>query len=71
MGAKFFAVGSANWTWEANQKFLEDAIARGDKSVLSNHPKLAVPGGPFDRELQFMAEQGFIPNLEGTALIPK
>lgn len=49
--------------WEANRKFLDDAIDRGDEIVLST--TRVKRGSWFERELRYLAGKGYTPARSG------
>lgn len=76
-GANVFNIPSGTWNalsegerWAANQAFLDQAVARGDQILLATPPNLARAGSYFARELEYLAGKGYVPNADGTALIP-
>lgn len=78
MGANYFNIPQNIWSkmspaeqWAANVKFLDRAIARGDKIVLSNSAFKAQAGTSFYKELQYMFSKGYKPAADGMSLIKK
>ncbi|MEW6233737.1 MAG: RHS repeat-associated core domain-containing protein, partial [Chloroflexota bacterium] len=77
LGARRFSVPAEVWNkmskaeqWAANQKFLDRAIARGDKIVLSNPVKnISEVTGVFRRELDYLVEKGFRLSADGTTMV--
>jgi hypothetical protein len=76
MGANYFNIPKNIWSkmspaeqWAANVKFLDRAIARGDKIVLSNSAFKAQAGTSFYKELQYMFSKGYKVAADGMALI--
>jgi hypothetical protein len=76
-GAAAFNIPTEAWNalsegerWATNQAFLDQAIARGDRFILATQPSLARAGSYFARELEYLAGKGYVPNAEGTALVP-
>lgn len=66
IGAEVFNVPKDTWDrlddtarWTANQKFLDDAIARDDEIVLSTTDVRR--GTWFERELRYLASKGYTP----------
>ena len=56
--------------WEANVKFLDRAIARGDKFLLSNPVKnISETTGYFRKELEYLVEKGYKLIDNGTKLV--
>ena len=60
---------SADEKWAANQKFLDEAIARGDQFILSTHFLNAEPGTFFAKEIKYLLEKGYIPTNGGFKLV--
>ena len=77
LGARRFNVSGWVWNrmstaekWEANRKFLDRAIARGDEFVLSNPvKKIDDVSGYFRTELEYLLEQGYRLSDDGTRLL--
>jgi hypothetical protein len=74
-GANYFNVPTEQWNakssseqWSMNQKYLDDAIARGDQFKLATPLDQVRPGSFFERELQYLEGKGYVPNAAGTAL---
>ena len=70
IGAEYFNMPKDEWDkmddasrWAANQKFLDEAIARGDEIVLSS--MLRHSGSWFERELEYLAGKGYTPARRG------
>jgi len=64
IGAEVFNIPKDTWDrlddaarWTANQKFLDDAIARDDEIVLST--TRVKRGSWFERELRYLASKGY------------
>lgn len=56
--------------WAANQKWLGEAIARGDKIVVATPKSEIRPETPHTKEIKYLTEEkGYKWNEEGTALI--
>ncbi len=56
--------------WSANVKFLDRAIARGDRFVLANPvDNITKVSGYFRRELEYLIEKGYKLSKDGTQLI--
>jgi RHS repeat-associated protein len=76
IGARKFNVPTKYWNkmsprqqWAANKKFLDRAIARNDKIMLSNQVKnLETVNGYFRKELEYMITKGYKLNWKGTKL---
>ena len=56
--------------WEANQKFLDRTISRGDDIILSTPLDKVKPESFFARELEYLSGKGYRPSADGTRLIP-
>ena len=77
LGAKHFSIPADVWNrmnkvdqLNANKKFLDRMIKRGDDIVLSNPVKdINDVSGTFRRELNYMVEQGFKISRDGTRLV--
>ncbi|HRT29095.1 MAG TPA: hypothetical protein P5527_04825 [Kiritimatiellia bacterium] len=77
LGAKRFNIPARVWDkmskaeqWAANKKFLDRAISRGDDIILSNPVKdIDKVTGAFRQELDYLVEQGFHLNADGTRMI--
>jgi len=74
-GASYFNVPTEQWNamspseqWSMNQKFLDDAIARGDQFKLATPLDQVRPGSFLEKELEYLEGKGYVPNAEGTAL---
>ena len=74
-GASYFNVPTAEWNamsqseqWSMNQKFLDDAITRGDQFQLATPLDQVRPGSFLERELEYLEGKGYVPNATGTAL---
>jgi hypothetical protein len=70
IGAEVFNIPKDTWDrlddtarWTANQKFLDDAIARDDEIVLSTTDVRR--GTWFERELRYLASKGYTPIRSG------
>lgn len=56
--------------WQANVKFLDRAIARGDEIILSNPVKnIDDVSGTFRKELDYLIEQGYRLSEDGSRMI--
>jgi hypothetical protein len=76
LGANYFEVPLSIWNkmtpvekWTANVKYLDEAIARGDKFVLSNSAFKAKEGTFFYKELEYLKSKGYMPSENGMSLI--
>jgi hypothetical protein len=76
-GARTFSMSDEAWNamsadeqWIRNQSFLDRAIANGSEFRLATPLDAGRPGSFFERELQYLFKQGFVPNGDGTMLIP-
>jgi RHS repeat-associated protein len=76
LGAKTFNIPDAVWNtltedqkWAANIRFLNRAISRGDRIVLSNSAFEAKAGTYFYRELQYLYSKGYKVASNGMELI--
>ena len=56
--------------WEANQKFLDRTIARGDSITLATPASAARPGSYYAREIDYMIKKGYTVSNDGIKLIP-
>ena len=55
--------------WAANQKFLDRAIERGTKFILSTKFNLkSIKKGTFERELEYLISKGYTPSKDGYTL---
>jgi len=70
IGAEVFNLPKEQWDrlddvgrWQANRKFLDDAIKRNDEIVLSTTN--VKRGSWFERELRYLSEQGYSPARSG------
>jgi hypothetical protein len=56
--------------WGANVKFLDRAIARGDKIILSNKvTDISKVTGAFRKELNYLIEKGYKLSSDGLEMI--
>ena len=77
IGANKFNIPTKIWNkmskteqWRANKKFLDRMIERGDEIILSNPIKnLDDVSGVFRQELDYLIEQGYRLNDDGTEMI--
>lgn len=56
--------------WEANQKFLDRLIRRGDVVDLATPLNKVKPGSYFERELQYLFDKGYSLAKKGNQLLP-
>lgn len=77
LGARRFNIPTNVWNkmteaerWAANQKFLDRMIARGDDIVLATPLDKVKLGSYFQRELDYLFENGYRVSPDGTRLIP-
>jgi RHS repeat-associated protein len=75
-GANYFNVPTSEWNamtpseqWSMNERFLDEAIARGDKFQLATPLDKVRPGSFFERELRYLESKGYIVNETGTTLV--
>lgn len=57
--------------WEANRRFLDRAIARGDQFVLATDPFQAKKGTFYSMELHYLTEKGYELNDAATKLLKR
>lgn len=57
--------------WEANKKFLDRMIRRGDKIRLATPIENVKPGSYFQKELNYLFEKGYSLSPDGLWLIKK
>jgi hypothetical protein len=70
MPSKHFKQLSPKQQWVANRKFLDRAILRNDKIILSNRvTNIKKVTGAFRKELEYMVGQGYRLNWTGSKLI--
>ena len=77
LGAKRFNIPMEIWNkmtaaeqWAANVKFLERAISRGDKIVLSNAVKdINQVTGAFKKELEYLIKRGYRLSSDGSQML--
>jgi RHS repeat-associated protein len=77
LNAKKFNIPASVWNkmskaeqWGANQKFLDRAVARGDKFILSNPVKdINNVSGAFRQELDYLSSKGYKLSENGTQMI--
>jgi len=77
LGARRFNIPEKVWRgmtdaerWNANQKFLDRLIKRGDEVILSTPANQARRGSFFERELKYLQNQGYKLVDDGTRLVP-
>jgi len=77
LGANRFHIPDAEWNamsraerWAANQKFLDDAIARDDTFHLATPLDKVRPGSMFQSEINYLAEHGYRVSGDGGGLVP-
>ena len=77
LGARYFEVPRDAWDRmtpeqqiDANLKFLDRAVARGDEILLSTPVGLAQKGSFYDRELRHLASKGYRFSADGLRAIP-
>jgi hypothetical protein len=75
-GAQTFEVPINIWKpmseeqkWEANVKFLDRAIQRGDEIVLATPPDQARNDSYYRKELDYLQSKGYVPSADGKKLI--
>ncbi|HWE01864.1 MAG TPA: hypothetical protein VG326_05590 [Tepidisphaeraceae bacterium] len=76
--ASYFSVPTEQWNamseteqWAANQKFLDDAIARGETFRLATPLDEVRPGSFLEDEVNHLTTNGYQLNSDGTALVPR
>lgn len=76
LGARAFKVPKEIWDkmsetakWAANQKFLDRLVSRGDDVVLSTPLNQVRPGSTLEREIRYLATQGYEAVANGTRMI--
>jgi RHS repeat-associated protein len=77
LGANYFRIADDIWDamstaekWAANQKFLDEAITRGDIIILSNPVKsIEEATGYFRTELEYLEKNGYRLSEDGTQMI--
>jgi hypothetical protein len=75
--ANYFKVPAEQWNalsetekWAANQKFLDEAIARADIFRLATPLDKVREGSVLQQEIQYLSSKGYRLNADATALIP-
>jgi hypothetical protein len=68
LGGKKFNIPQDEWVtmlpserWASNKKFLDEAIAAGDKIVLTTAPEKVPAGSTLEKELNYLASCGWLP----------
>lgn len=56
--------------WVRNQRFLDDAIARGSEIQLVTPLSHVRAGSFFELEVQYLMSRGYSSNASGTLMIP-
>jgi hypothetical protein len=77
LGANSFNIPDELWgkmtkaeQWAANQKFLEEALLRGDEILLSNPVKnLSSVTGTFRKELEYLMSKGYRLSKDGSRMM--
>jgi RHS repeat-associated protein len=78
LGANKFQIPDEVWKamspgerWAENQKFLDEAIKRGDAIILSNFvPTIKSQTGFFRRELEYLRKKNYELGAEGYSMVP-
>lgn len=70
IGARYFKIDNKYWTWEANQKFLNRIIKRGDEVILTRPIKQVMPNSTLQKEINYLLEKGYKASEDGLKLIP-
>ena len=78
LGARRFDVPPEIWKnkmtptqrWDANRKFLDRMISKGDKVILSNPAGSAKRGTTFLREIEYLKKQGYRVSDDGLRMLP-
>ena len=77
LDARRFEVPPETWErmtpaerWEANRKFLDRTISRGDEIVLSNPASQAKPGTTFYDEIKYLESRGYRVSDDGLHMLP-
>ena len=67
LGARHLDVFAPHWhawsiaqQWRENRYFLDRALARNDRIVLTHTPRRARPGSTYDRELRYLRNNGVL-----------
>ena len=77
LGARYFKVPDKIWDamtptqqWAANSKFLDRLMARGETVILATQASAARAGSFFARELEYLADHGYILAEDGMRMLP-
>jgi RHS repeat-associated protein len=65
---KFVVKEGEKWTWEANEKFLSEAVVRGDEVILTQSAHVAEEGSVFKREIEYLLDKGYNVAKDGMSL---
>ena len=75
--ANYFSIPTEQWNamseterWAANQKFLDEAIARGDTFRLATPIEKVDPSSYTAKEIQYLTSRGYQISADRTSLIP-
>jgi RHS repeat-associated protein len=68
LGANVFDVPPEQWSWEANQAFLDDVIARGDIVKLSTSIDAIRAGSTLAQEVEYLMSRGYQVAADGVTL---
>jgi hypothetical protein len=78
LGASRFNIPAELWArmspaqrWAANQKFLDDLVARGDQAVLTTRVGRVTVGSTLEREIQYLLNRGYQIVDDGWRLVPR
>jgi hypothetical protein len=78
LGARVFKIPEKIWNemspeqrWEANRKFLDRMIERGDEIILATPIERARPNSFFLRELEYLRKMGYVPNSDGSRMVSR
>jgi hypothetical protein len=56
--------------WQANQAFLDTAIANGDNIVLATRLNQMRAGSFFEREINYLMSRGYTVSSDGGTMLP-
>jgi hypothetical protein len=77
LGANIFNIEPKVWNgmtpaarWAANQRFLDQAISRGDDIILATSGHAAKPGTTFFREIEYLLGKGYTISDDGMRMLP-
>ena len=77
LGARRFEIPESAWNkmssaeqWEANKKFLDRMISKGDDVILGTPAGQARSGSYYAKELDYLKSQGYRLNEDGTRMLP-